>query len=233
MPDLTAFGTNIWIVDGPKVRDMGLIFTTRMTVVKLSDGSVWVESPVTLPSEIHDQIRGIGSVQYVVSSTQRHVWRLNAWHELYPNAQLWAPTGARLAAGKSPVPASDVFTDTPAPGWAEDLEQLAFRGSSLLKEVIFLHKESRTVILGDLVQANPMLKGRPFRNAVFKLMGAAYPKGGVGYDLRLSFRDRTLARESLERLMSWDFDRLILAHGACLETGAKSFLREAFLWLAR
>ena len=44
MADLAAFAENIWIVDGPIVRDMGVIFTARMAVVKLSDGSLWVNS---------------------------------------------------------------------------------------------------------------------------------------------------------------------------------------------
>ncbi len=34
---MQAFAENVWIIDGPSVRDMGLMFTTRMTVVKLSD----------------------------------------------------------------------------------------------------------------------------------------------------------------------------------------------------
>ena len=232
MPELVSFGNNIWIVDGPNVRDMGLLFTTRMTVVRLSDGSVWVESPVPLSVEMLEQIKRIGTVKYIVASTQRHVWRLNTWHDLFPAAQLWAPTKAPLTAGHMGGPVNDVFTDTPALGWAHDFEQLAFKGSSLLKEVIFFHKQSRTVIMGDLIQVNPILRGRPIRNAVFKIAGAAYPKGGVGLDIRMSFRNRLLARESLERLLSWDFDKLIIAHGACVETNAKHFVRDAFLWLA-
>jgi hypothetical protein len=44
MADLSAFAENVWIVDGPNVRDMGIMFTTRMAVAKLSDGSLWVNS---------------------------------------------------------------------------------------------------------------------------------------------------------------------------------------------
>jgi hypothetical protein len=36
--DLHPFAENLFIVDGPPVRDMGLMFTTRMTVVKLRGG---------------------------------------------------------------------------------------------------------------------------------------------------------------------------------------------------
>ena len=43
---LPAFAESVYVIDGPNVRDMGIWFTTRMTVVRLSNGSVWVSSPV-------------------------------------------------------------------------------------------------------------------------------------------------------------------------------------------
>jgi hypothetical protein len=46
-----AFAPNVWIIDGPLVRDFGVLFTTRMTVVSLADGSIWIESPVSVPFE--------------------------------------------------------------------------------------------------------------------------------------------------------------------------------------
>ena len=39
-----------------------------------------------------------------------------------------------------------------------------------------------------------------------------------------------LARESLEKLLSWDFDKLIIAHGICIEKDAKPFVERAFRW---
>ncbi len=41
MKEVQAFAKNVWIVEGPSVRDMGFLFTTRMTIVKLSNGSAW------------------------------------------------------------------------------------------------------------------------------------------------------------------------------------------------
>lgn len=39
------------------------------------------------------------------------------------------------------------------------------------------------------------------------------------------------ARASLERILSWDFDRIILAHGHLIETNGKRALREAYSFL--
>lgn len=75
MPDLSPFAENVWVVDGPPVRDMGVMFTTRMGVVKLSDGSLWVNSPVSVPFDRLKRIPEMGPVRYLLAATPRHVWR--------------------------------------------------------------------------------------------------------------------------------------------------------------
>jgi hypothetical protein len=230
---LQAFAKNVWIADGPDVRDMGIMFTTRMTVVKLTDGSVWVESPVPVSFDTLQRITELGPVRYIVAATPRHVWRLEEWNTLFPEAQLWMSRPTPLTLKKGHLPISGILGDVPDPGWADDFDQCVFRGSPLFDEVLFYHKESRTVILDDLIQTHLPAKGKPIRNALIKLEGVAYPHGGVGLDLKLSFTNRTLARRSLKKLLSWDFDKLIIAHGPCIEKDAKPFVKEAIHWLKR
>ena len=123
------------------------------------------------------------------------------------------------------------LSDAPYYGWTNDFDQLAFKGNPFIEEVLFFHKQSRTVILDDLIQLHPIVKGKPFLNTLFRLEGVTEPHGGVGLDIRLSFTNRNLARRSLEKLLSWDFDKLIIAHGACIEKDAKPFVERAFRWL--
>jgi hypothetical protein len=233
MADLTVFGKNIWTVEGPKVRDMGIMFPTRMTIVKLSDRSLWVDSPVSVSSDALKHITALGPVRYLVAGTPRHVWRLEAWHVLFPEAQLWVsrPTPVTLKSGQ--LAFTGILGDTPGPGWADDIDQLAFKGNPLIEEVCFFHKESRTVILDDLIQNHPIEKGKPLRNVLMRLTGVAFPNGGVPVDIRLSFIHRNLARRSLEQLLSWDFDNLIIAHGVCIRKDARPFVEQAFRWLKR
>jgi Domain of unknown function (DUF4336) len=233
MTDLQAFAENIWIADGPQVRDMGLIFTTRMTIVKLSDGSLWVDSPVPVSFDTLKRITELGPVRYLVAATPRHVWRLEGWHTLFPEAQLWASRTTLLTLQKEHLPFTGILGDAPPNSWADAFDQLAFEGNPLLSEVLFFHKKARTVILDDLIQINPLVKGKPFRNALYKLEGVAYPHGGVALDMRLFFMNRNLARQSLEKVLSWDFDKLIIAHGVCIDKDAKLFVERAFRWLVR
>ena len=221
-------------MDGPNVRDFGFIFTTRMVVVKLSDGSLWISSPVSVPFDTLQQITKLGFVRYLVAATPRHVWRLEAWHTLFPEALLWTTARRTLfTLQKGHVPLNGTLGDTPYHGWAEDLDQVTFKGNPLIEEVVFFHKVSGTVILDDLIQIHSPQKGKPIRNLLLKLSGVASPDGGVPLDGRLTFTNRTLARQSLEKVLSWDFDKVIIAHGMCVENNGKASVERAFRWLRR
>jgi hypothetical protein len=210
---------------------MGVIFTTRMTVVKLTNGSIWVESPVPVPFDTLKRISELGPVRYLVAATPRHVWRLDGWHTLFPQAQLWAARTTPFTLKKGNLPFTGFLGNAPNHAWTQDFDQLAFKGSSSIEEVLFFHRQSHTVILDDLIQTHTITKGKPFLNALLILSDAIDPHGGVGIDMRLTFTNRRLARRSLEKLLSWDFDKLIIAHGPCIEKGAKSFVERAFRWL--
>ncbi len=135
--------------------------------------------------------------------------------------------------GKRGLPLTGTLGDFPASGWARDIDQMVFRGNPLIEEVIFFHRGSRTLILDDLIQISHRTDGKRLRSRLLRVAGVAYPYGGVPLDIEMSFIDRDRARESLERLLSWDFDKVIIAHGRCIEHDGKEFIEHAFRWLLR
>jgi hypothetical protein len=231
MPEFHEFARNLWIVEGPNVRDFGIMFTTRMTIIKLSDGSLWLDSPVSVPPDTLKRIAGLGPVRYLVAATPRHFWRLAEWHRLFPEAEVWASRTTPFTLKKDGPASTNVLTDLPPEYWRNDLDQLAFKGNPLIEEILFFHKQSRTLLMDDLIQNHSAVQGKPVRNALLKVAGVASPYGGVPLDMRLSFIHRNLARQSLEKLLSWDFESLIIAHGVCIQKNAKPFVERAFRWL--
>ena len=110
------------------------------------------------------------------------------------------------------------------------MDQMVFRGSAILDEVYFLHRESRTLIFNDFIQQYD--PPNPFLRALASLAGVR--TGGTPPDIKLSFAfGKGQGRESLRKLLSWDFDKVVLAHGACVTVDAKPFVQRAFRWLAR
>jgi len=233
MESLREFANNIWLVDGPVVRDAGVFFTTRMTIVKLSDGSIWISSPVPVSFATLRSISELGDVRYLVAATPRHVWRLATWHTLFPDAELWASRPTLFTLQKGHLPISGYLGDTQVNAWSADFDQLEFKGNSLLSEVLFFHRNTHTVILDDLIQRNPPAQGNALADAILKLEGVQDPDGVVGLDMKMTFLNRSLARQSLRKLLSWDFDKLIIAHGACFESDAKQYVKRAFKWLEK
>lgn len=103
-------------------------------------------------------------------------------------------------------------------------------GNPFIEEVVFFHAKTRTVIIGDLIQ-NYSKNQLGFFGAVLARLENVLD-GGVPRDIALSFNfGKRAARRSLEQLLSWDFDRLIFAHGRCIERDAKAFIIDAFRWL--
>jgi hypothetical protein len=66
----SEFGPDIWIVDGPSVRFLGVTFPTRMIAVKLVDGSLWSNSPISAPPGEMARLADIGPVRYLVALTR-------------------------------------------------------------------------------------------------------------------------------------------------------------------
>jgi len=233
MENLQAFADNIWLADGPNVRDMGILFTTRMAIVKLSDGLIWISSPVPVSFSELRSISELGEVRYLIAATPRHVWRLSAWHSLFPDAKLWTSRPTLFTLKKGFLPISGYLGDTLVDAWSADFDQLEFKGNPFLSEVLFFHRSTHTVFLDDLIMRIPVMKGKTLTNLISKLGGAQFPEGGMPLDMKMAFLNRSLARQSLERLLSWDFDRLIIAHGECIESGAKEYIKKAFRWLQK
>ena len=113
------------------------------------------------------------------------------------------------------------------------MDQLHFRGSRVLEEVVFLHRDSGTLILTDLIENfEPSRLSRGMRLLV-RLAGSLDPDGKAPLDMRLTYLGRKrIARECLGRLLAWRPRRVILAHGRCYLQDGETELRRAFRWLA-
>ncbi len=188
-----------------------------MIVVKLSDDSLWINSPVAATRLEAAPLEDIGPVSHLVSPTPLHDWRLKQWAGFFPRARVWKAS----ALGEAPPAA-----------WSADMDQLLFRGSIVLSEIEFFHKPSRTLIMGDFIQNYGFERGRPFLNALKRLGGVL--GGGSPSDLRFSFvgkRRRRLGEESLRKLLSWNFDKIVIAHGDLTIDDARSLVERSFRWL--
>lgn len=66
---------------------------------------------------------------------------------------------------------------------------------------------------------------------MFARVLGVYGRLGVSRTIRLATRDRVAARASLERILAWDFERVIVGHGEIVDTGGRAAIERAFRWL--
>jgi len=199
-------------------------FSTRMTVIRLADGGLFLHSPVRLTDGLRAELDEIGAVRAIVAPNKAHHLFVGDYVAAYPEARLYGAVG--LQEKRKDLVFFGLLGDDPRAEWRGELEQCRVRGAPMLNEVAFYHPATRTLILTDLAFNVPEghVWGIPL---VFKLMGGAGQFGPHRF-VRWAIRDQKAARESLGFIMRWDFDRIIVAHGDILETGGRQKLRDAY-----
>lgn len=228
-PMLTPFGQDIFFADGPTVSFYGFPYPTRMVVVRLSTGKVWVWSPIALTEGLATAVESVGPVCYIVSPNKLHHLALPVWRSRWPDARLYAPPG--LALKNKDIHFDAELGDEPDPAWMSDIEQVVFRGSFAMEEVVFFHRASRTAIFGDLIQRFPEATTTGWKGMLMRLDGLVGQHGSAPREWRLSFLSRERARAARRKVLEWKPDRLLIAHGECVTSGATEIIATALKWI--
>jgi hypothetical protein len=223
---LRPLAKDIWVAERPQTF-YGLPVGTRMTVIRLHGERLLLHSPVALDAGLRAQLDAIGRVRYVVAPNRVHHLYAGEVARVYPDARLWVAPG--LDRKRPDLSFVAVLGDEPPEEWREDVQQTFFRGRPYENEVTFFHRASRTLILCDLAFNFGPRAAAPTR-MLMKLI-RSYGHFGPSRLDPLLIRDRVAARKSLERILAWDFDRVVVAHGEILESGGREALREGYAWL--
>lgn len=206
----------------------GLPLTTRMTVVRLAHGGLWLHSPVPLAPAQQAAVEALGPVRHIVAPSKTHHLFLADCARAFPDAMLHGAPG--LAQKRADVAGlRELSMDARAP-WADELEGLLFEGIPFANETLWFHRRSRTLVVTDLLQwwqGDIALSARLCARLTGVRHGLAVPK-----TVRLLVRDRQAARRSARRILDWPFERVIVAHHAVVENEARRQVERAMAcWL--
>lgn len=217
---------DLWTTTAP-LRFLGLEVGTRMTVVRLPDGGLFLHSPVSATPELLREVESLGSVAYLVAPNKLHHLYVGEWKAAFPDAAIHAAPG--LEEKRKDLAIAAILGDAPDPGWKDVIDQVFMPGFAFANEVVFFHRPSATLIVTDIafnLGAEAPLATRLFIRSVGRL-------GELGPTLveKLAIRDRAAFRTALERILEWPFDRVLVTHGMVVETGGREKLREGYAWL--
>ena len=69
---LKEFGHEIWIADGREVAVAGFRYPTRMAVLRLSDGGLFIWSPTPLTDDLRAAVNSLGPVRHIIAPNSLH-----------------------------------------------------------------------------------------------------------------------------------------------------------------
>lgn len=215
----------LWAVESP-FRVIGVNLGSRMTVVRLPGGRLWLHSPVALDGASRAALEALGTPSYVVAPSKVHHLFVKPLLEAYPNATLHGAPG--LASKRKDLSFHGELANGVSE-WSSELDEQLVEGAPLMNEVLFFHRASRSLVVTDVAFNIPSAE-QWWTRTYLRAMGAY---GGFGQSkmVKLCVRDRAKVRASIDRVLEWDFDRIVMTHGRVLETGGKHALRQVFAWL--
>jgi len=225
---LRPLAPDLWVAERPLplvVGDIG----ARMTVIRLRDGGLWLHSPVRLDAATHAALEALGPVRAVIAPSKVHHLFVGDYTAAYPEAEVHAAPG--LGEKRRDLRIDGVLGDAPSAAWRGEIAQHRFRGAPAIEEVVFFHPASRTLLLTDLafnVPADRTAGARLF----YRVVGAA-GRFGPHRLVRFMIRDRAAARTSVDTILRWEFERVIVSHGDVLERGGRERFAAAFGFLPR
>jgi len=226
---LKKIGEEIWIADGPTVSFYGFPYPTRMAVVRLTGGDLWVWSPVGLSDELAAEVESLGAVRHLVSPNKIHHLFLGEWAARWPEAEIYASPG--LAKKRPDLHFKAELDDYPPALWEGQIDQVVFRGSPFMDEVVFFHRASSTCLVCDLVQRHDPANQTGWKGWLMRLDGLVGAGGSTPREWRASFIPRTRARRALETALAWHPDKLVIAHGEWAPSNGADALRRGLSWL--
>lgn len=220
-----SLGRDLWVATRP-FRLLGCVeFGVRMTVIDVGDGRLLLYSPVALDDATHRALDEIGRVELVLApSPFHHLW-IGEYARAYPRAELFAAPG--VAEKHRDVRFAAEIGETAPDSWPSVLQYVLFR--PVFNEVVVFHPPSRSLLVCDLAFNLPAcgsLASRLFHRA--NGVGGRFAASRL---TRMLMREPDAARNALERILGWDFERVIVAHGSVLESGGRDALRNAYAWL--
>jgi hypothetical protein len=174
-------------------------------VLELDDARV-LYAPGSKTTEA--QLRDAGEITDIIAPSLPHTAGVPPAVKIFPGARIWGPVGARE---KHPeLTWHGIFGVDPWP-FESELRAIPLAGVPKLNEVAFLHNESKTLYLTDLVFNVRDPKG--LLAWMFFGMFGAYRRFAVSkLFLRLA-KDRNAFKQSVATLAALSFENVIPSHG--------------------
>jgi hypothetical protein len=223
---LTPFAEGVWLDTGPS-RILGMKLTATMTVLRLAGDDLLLHSPIAMTPARRAAVEALGRVLHLYApNLYHHLW-IDEWAAGFPAARVHAPAG--LSRKRPGLRIDRVHRSAPEPAFTGVVDELCIGGFRLEESVLF-YRPARTLVIADLAH-NVGRPADPWTKLYTQAMGF-YDRVALSRLIRwTAVSDRAALRRSIDDLLALSFERVVVGHGAPLESGAKQALASAYSWL--
>ena len=219
---LKAYGDNIWAVRTPL--PMGIMdLTTQMVIVRLPNQSLIIISPIEIDESLKKEINDLGEVTFIISPNNFHHMFAGSAQKAFPEAMYLCSEA--LAKRVKNLPDNSDSHQLKNEFWQNQIQTLRISPSHFADEIAFFHPESKTLILTDLLQI--AAGDISFGTKIFAFIAGTRNKARVSRIFKLMVKNKQEMRDSLNTIATWDFETILLAHNANLESNAKTQFQDA------
>jgi hypothetical protein len=224
----------VFVVDSLLPNALGAVIGVRMTVIRLPDGGLLLHSPTRFSRALLRELQAIGPIRHLVAPNIAHWTFVKDWQEAVPEAVSWAAPGLRDRAQvrRSGVRLDHDLGDAAPAEWGGAVETVLVPGGGGFHEVAMFHRPSRTLVVTDLVMSLEAEKVPALLRPLVWLFGTMAPDSMPPPYLRAVIRWRQPeAAAAASRLVAFEPERVIFAHGRPFERDAAARLRHSLRWL--
>ena len=209
----------VWSAPSP-LAVLGMIkLNTRMTVVRMRDGGIWLHSPVAINDELRKRVSQLGEVRYIVAPSCFHHMFVLPWKEAFPNADVYIARG--LHKKRKDLAYAGIFEGQAI--WPEFAQQ-TIKGMPSLNEELFFHHDSQTLITTDFLFYMPQTTGF---TGMYAWLNGFKQRVMTPIIFRAAIKNKREFLESLQNIRGWIPKTISMCHHYIYTEDAQGAFQQA------
>lgn len=220
-------GDSIWVTHVP-FKVLGAPLGKTTTVMRLKDGDLIIHSGAPLGAEDVAAVCELGRPRWLMEGSRMHDTFARSMRALFPEVTYLLPPRFPLST-EALAPAEKLKVNALPESWNGEIEVERIGGVPAVEEHAVWHRPSGTLILSDLVFNLALAPGARVPFFLRWISGIkAFP--ATSRLVKLATKDKQAAARSIDRVLAWDFERVVVGHGEIMAVNAKDLLKEALKW---
>jgi hypothetical protein len=199
----------------------------RMTVMRIRSGGLLVHNPFRLHEADLKKLKEMGTVVGILSPNIFHNSDTPWFSAQFPSAKVFCPLSQNRKMSKQGIERPRAFETEWPTEWTPDVLCISLPGLRWLDESVFIHHPSKSLILTDLA-FNMQGEAKGFEKSIMKWNRAFQGFGPSRIFESVFLKNRSQFSQGLRQILAEDFDRVIVNHGAIVESEARSVFERAF-----